>query len=109
MYVHRDYAPKAIHISESGMATWPETPEADGLIHDRQRAAYYIDHIAELDRAHQAGVPVKAYFAWTLIDNFEWAYGYTTPFGIVHVDLETQKRSPKLSALCYREVMGPRR
>ena len=90
------------------MATRPETPEADGLIHDRQRAAYYIDHIAELDRARQKGVPVTAYFAWTLIDNFEWAYGYTTPFGIVHVDLETQKRSPKLSALCYREVLRAR-
>ena len=107
-YVHRDYGPKAIHISESGMATRPETPEADGLIHDRQRAAYYIDHIAEMDRARRAGVPVKAYFAWTLIDNFEWAYGYTTPFGIVHVDLETQARSPKLSALAYKEILHAR-
>ncbi|MEY3309716.1 MAG: hypothetical protein RLZZ413_3754 [Pseudomonadota bacterium] len=108
LYVHRDYAPKAIHISESGMATLPESPEPDGLIHDRQRAAYYIDHIAEMDRARRAGVPVKAYFAWTLIDNFEWAYGYTTPFGITHVDLQSQARSPKLSALCYREVLRAR-
>jgi beta-glucosidase len=108
VYVHQDYAPKAIHISESGMATRPEAPEPDGLIHDRQRAAYYVDHIAELDRARRKGVPVKAYFAWTLIDNFEWAFGYTTPFGIVHVDLKTQKRTPKLSALCYQEVLRAR-
>ena len=107
-YVHRNYGPKAIHISESGMATRPELPGTDGLIRDHQRAAYYIDHIAEMDRARRAGVPVKAFFAWTLIDNFEWAYGYTTPFGIVHVDLETQKRRPKLSALVYQEIMRSR-
>ena len=50
-------------------------------------------------------MPVKGYFAWTLMDNFEWAYGYTVPFGIVHVDYATQKRTPKFSAETYREII----
>lgn len=105
IYVHRDYAPKAIHISESGMAT-PVEEVVGGRVEDEVRARYYLDHIDWMNRAREKGVPVKAYFAWTLIDNFEWAYGYTVPFGITHVDYATQKRTPKLSAEVYREVIG---
>lgn len=105
VYVHENYGPKAIHISENGMATPVETPDAQGRILDLRRARYYLDHIAEMERARAKGVPVTAYFAWTLMDNFEWAYGYTVPFGIVHVDYATQKRTPKLSAEVYREVI----
>ena len=108
-YVQRNYGPKAIYISESGMATRPETPDAQGEIVDLQRAAYYVDHIAQLNRARAEGVPVKGYFAWTLIDNFEWAYGYTVPFGIVHVDFDTQMRKLKFSGETYREVIRARR
>lgn len=104
MYVHRDYAPKAIHISESGMAT-PVEEVVGGRVEDEVRARYYLDHIDWMNRAREKGVPVKAYFAWTLIDNFEWAYGYTVPFGITHVDYGTQKRTPKLSAEVYREII----
>ena len=108
LYVHENYAPKAIHISENGMATAIEVPDAAGRIEDVVRARYYLDHIEQMNRARQKGVPVQGYFAWTLTDNFEWAYGYTVPFGIVHVDYATQKRTPKLSAEVYREIIRSR-
>ncbi len=106
VYVHENYGPAAIHISESGMATLPETPDANGEIVDLQRAAYYVDHIEQMGRAMAKGVPVQGYFAWTLTDNFEWAYGYTTPFGIVHVDFQTQKRTVKFSGQTYAQVIA---
>lgn len=105
MYVHENYAPPAIHISESGMATLPETPDREGRIDDIQRAEYYVDHLAEMARAMAKGVPVQGYFAWTLMDNFEWAFGYTTPFGVVHVDYTTQERRIKFSGETYRNVI----
>lgn len=108
VYVHRNYGPKAIHISESGMATTPEKPDAHGRIDDVQRAEYYVDHLAQMARAMAKGAPVTAYFAWTLMDNFEWAFGYTTPFGIVHVDFATQERRIKFSGETYREVIHAR-
>ncbi len=108
IYVHENYAPKAIHISENGMATAPETFQ-NGEIVDLKRAEYYLNHIAQMNRAREQGVPVQGYFAWTLTDNFEWAYGYTVPFGIVHVDFETQKRTPKFSAQTYREIIRAKR
>jgi beta-glucosidase len=104
LYVHENYGPKAIYITENGMATKPETVARDGAITDLERAGYYVDHIAEMARAAAKGVPVKGYFAWTLMDNFEWAYGYTTPFGIAHVDYATQERRIKLSGEIYREI-----
>ena len=109
MYVHQNYGPKVIHISENGMATPIEHPDAMGRIEDIQRARYYVDHIEQMAMARDKGVPVQGYFAWTLTDNFEWAYGYTVPFGIVHVDYATQKRLPKLSAEIYREIIRARR
>lgn len=71
---------------------------------DAKRAHYYVDHIAQLARAASEGVPVTGYFAWTLMDNFEWAYGYTTPFGLIHVDFETQSRRVKLSGHIYAKI-----
>lgn len=105
-YVHRNYAPKEVFISENGLALADETVTADGKIWDETRARYYVDHVEELARAGREGVPVTAYFAWTLMDNFEWAYGYTAPFGIVHVDFATQKRSIKFSGEVYRALAG---
>jgi beta-glucosidase len=109
LYVHENYAPKAIHISENGMATAAENFDANGEIVDLQRAAYFVDHIEQMNLAREKGVPIKGYFAWTLTDNFEWAYGYTVPFGIVHVDYTTQKRTEKFSAQTYREVIRAKR
>lgn len=103
-YVNRNYAPKEMFISENGLALSKEIVTDDGKIWDFPRAKYYVDHVAELARAAHEGVPVSAYFAWTLMDNFEWAYGYSTPFGIVHVDYATQQRRIKFSGEVYREL-----
>lgn len=104
LYVHENYGPKAIYITENGMATKPETAGAGGTVLDHQRARYYVDHIAEMARAGAKGVPIKGYFAWTLMDNFEWGYGYTTPFGIASVDAKTLRRKLKLSGEVYRDI-----
>jgi beta-glucosidase len=103
-YVNRNYAPREVFISENGLALANEVVTPDGHIWDDTRAHYYVDHLTELSRAAREGVPVTAYFAWTLMDNFEWAYGYTAPFGIVHVDFNTQKRRIKFSGEVYREM-----
>ena len=103
-FVHEAYGPKELYITENGMATAPEVPGADGRIEDRTRARYIVEHLEEVAKAIQAGVPVKGYFAWTLIDNFEWASGYTVPFGIAHVDFKTQERRLKLSGEVYGQI-----
>lgn len=101
LYVHENYRPKQIYITENGMATKPETPLADGSIPDMVRADYIVSYMEQMAAAMAKGVPVKGYFAWTLMDNFEWAYGYTTPFGLIHVDYATQERRIKDSGKIY--------
>ena len=102
--VNELYKPKCIFVTENGMATGQETPDAKGRIEDTGRAAYYVDYIAKVASAVSRGVPVKGYFAWTLMDNFEWALGYTAPFGLVHVDFTTQERRLKLSGEIYGRI-----
>lgn len=101
-FVHREYGPKKLLITENGMATPPEVPGPDGKVHDPDRARYLVEHLEEVAEAARSGVPVRGYFAWTLMDNFEWASGYTVPFGLAHVDPVTQGRRLKLSG----EVFG---
>lgn len=103
-YVNDRYAPPAIYISENGVATTPEKVGEDGHVWDDLRAAYYVDHLEQVAKAAAEGVPVRGYFAWTLTDNFEWAYGYTTPFGITHVDFATQQRRIKYSGEVYAMI-----
>ncbi len=103
-YVHRNYGPKPLFIAENGLALANEKLTADGHVWDDTRARYYVDHLEQLAKAASEGVDVSAYFAWTLYDNFEWAYGYSTPFGIVHVNYATQKRTIKFSGEVYREA-----
>ena len=81
-------------------------PAADGMVYDTDRVMYLRNYLAQLQRATAEGVPVRGYFLWSLLDNFEWADGYATRFGLVHVDYATQKRTPKLSASFYREVIA---
>jgi len=100
--VHRDYAPPSIIVSENGAAFEDEVGE-DGLIHDEGRVAYLRDHVAAVRAAADADVPVEGYLVWSLLDNFEWAHGYRGRFGIVHVDVATQVRTPKDSARWYRD------
>lgn len=102
--MQRNYAPKEVFISENGLALANEVVTEAGEILDVKRAHYYVDHIAQLARSASEGVPVTGYFAWTLMDNFEWAYGYTTPFGLIHVDFETQSRRVKMSGHIYAKI-----
>lgn len=102
--VKNDYAPKEIFITENGSA-WDDEVLADGSINDVNRVEYLEQHLEQVELAIKDGVPVKGYFAWSFMDNFEWTFGYSKRFGLVHVDYETQKRTPKASALRYREII----
>lgn len=105
MRVHRDYAPPSIVITENG-ASYADGPSPDGQVHDARRQAYFEGHLGGCHEAIAAGVPLHGYFAWSLMDNFEWAYGYAQRFGLVHVDYETQQRTPKDSLLYLAGVMA---
>jgi beta-glucosidase len=103
--VHEEYAPMPLMITENG-AAFDDELGADGGVRDHERIAYLRDHLAVVHQAIEAGVDLRGYFVWSLLDNFEWAYGYTKRFGIVHVDYPTQARTWKDSAHWYRRVMA---
>jgi beta-glucosidase len=102
--VTRDYAPAKIYITENG-AAFHDEPGAGGRVNDTRRGNYLRDHLAAARAAIADGVPLRGYFLWSLMDNFEWAHGYTKRFGIYHVDYATQVRTPKQSAYWYRNVV----
>jgi beta-glucosidase len=102
--LHREYAPPAIQVTENG-AAYPTECNEEGQVLDTERVDYFAGHIRAAGQALEAGVPLTAYYAWSLLDNFEWAFGYEKRFGLVHVDYETQKRTPKQSALWYRDTI----
>lgn len=103
----RDYSPPALVITENG-AAYDTAPNAEGAVPDVKRIAYLRGHLSACVEAIAEGAPLVGYFAWSLMDNFEWAHGYGKRFGIVWVDYETQRRIPKDSALWYREVIRSR-
>ncbi len=103
--LHREYDPPALAITENGAAFVDEVAP-DGSVHDGQRVAYLRDHLAATAGAIESGAPVTSYFAWSLMDNFEWGFGYTKRFGIVHVDYATQQRTVKASGLWYRDLIS---
>jgi beta-glucosidase len=103
--VRADYGDVPIAITENG-AAYEDPPAANGRVDDPQRTAYLEGHLAALRRAAAEGVSVESYFVWSLLDNFEWEWGYDQRFGIVHVDFETQRRTPKDSALWYRDYIA---
>lgn len=94
--------PPPIYISENG-AAFVDTVESDGSINDRERTEYIQEHLAAVADARQAGVDIRGYFVWSLLDNFEWAYGYDRRFGLVHVDYATRRRTPKASFRWYQQ------
>jgi beta-glucosidase len=94
-----------IFITENGCSS-SDVPAADGKVYDTDRVMYLRNYLTQLQRATSEGVPVHGYFLWSLMDNFEWADGFTNRFGIHFVDYRTQKRTPKLSADFYREVIA---
>ncbi|WP_103537547.1 MULTISPECIES: GH1 family beta-glucosidase [unclassified Streptomyces] len=101
--LQRDYALPTV-ITENG-AAFDDAVAADGSVPDADRTAYLADHIAAVVAARDRGADVRGYFAWSLMDNFEWAYGYDKRFGIVRVDYDTQLRTLKDSAKWYRDTI----
>jgi beta-glucosidase len=106
--VARDYAPPAIYVTENG-AAYGDVRDHEGAVRDPEREAYLAEHIAAVGRAIDAGAPVKGYFVWSLLDNFEWAHGYSKRFGIVYVDYPTLERVPKGSFGWYRSFIAKQR
>jgi beta-glucosidase len=106
--VHREYDPPAIYITENG-AAYDDIVRPGGTVPDPRRISYLEGHFDAMSRALAAGVPLKGYFAWSLLDNFEWALGYTKRFGIVYVDYPTQRRLLKDSARWYRDWIAAHR
>jgi beta-glucosidase len=96
---------ETIYISENGTSA-DDKVAADGNIYDLDRIMYLRNYLAQLQRATSEGVPVRGYFLWSLMDNFEWIYGFEKRFGVYRVDFKTQRRTPKLSAAFYRDVVA---
>jgi beta-glucosidase len=103
--VHRDQPAVPLMITENG-AAFADEPGPDGVVHDDDRIAYVRAHLTAIHEAITQGVDVRGYYLWSLMDNFEWAWGYTKRFGIVHVDYPTGRRTPKDSAAWYRSVIA---
>ena len=108
MRLTEEYGAQRIFVTENGSA-YPDTVGADGQVDDPERAAYLEDHLAACARAVRRGAPLAGYFAWSLLDNFEWAYGYDKRFGLVHVDYATQQRTIKGSGRRYAEIIAAHR
>ncbi|MEV7773501.1 beta-glucosidase [Kitasatospora sp. NPDC086791] len=99
----RRYPGLPLMVTENG-AAYPDEPGEDGTVDDPERTAYLHAHLAAVHRAAADGADLRGYFAWSLLDNFEWAYGYAKRFGLVHVDYPTQARTPKSSGRWYARV-----
>jgi len=102
--LHFDYDFPSIYITENG-AAFNDQVSTDGEVDDPARLSYIKRHLEQVHRAIEAGVPVKGYFAWSLMDNFEWGFGYSKRFGLVYVDFETQRRIVKSSGKWYQQVI----
>ncbi|MBO4210363.1 GH1 family beta-glucosidase [Micromonospora echinofusca] len=101
--VHREYTDLPLYVTENGSAFVDAV--VDGQVHDTDRLAYFDAHLRAAHTAISSGVPLRGYFAWSLMDNYEWAWGYTKRFGMIYVDYDSQLRIPKSSARWYAEVI----
>jgi beta-glucosidase len=106
--VRRDYGDLPIYITENG-AAYEDGPVVNGTVEDPDRVAFLRTHLDALSRAVADGVDVRRYFAWSMLDNFEWEHGYAKRFGLVYVDYSTQRRVPKRSSLWYRDFIATAR
>jgi beta-glucosidase len=106
--LHRDYSPKAIYVTENG-AAYPDVRGHDGSVSDPERQSYLDCYLAGAASAVAQGVPLRGYFAWSLLDNFEWAWGYWKRFGLVYIDYATLERVPKGSFYWYRDFIAAQR
>jgi beta-glucosidase len=103
MRITRDYNRPALEITENGCA-YNDIPGSDGTVNDVRRISYHQQYLAELARAIRDGANVRGYHAWSLMDNFEWAEGFSQRFGLTYVDFKTQKRTIKASGAWYAKV-----
>ncbi|MDQ0483968.1 GH1 family beta-glucosidase [Guptibacillus hwajinpoensis] len=101
--LHETYGDVPIYITENGACYNHEVE--DGRVHDKERTDYLKQHLTALHRAIKSGVPIKGYIVWSLLDNFEWAFGYEKRFGIIHVNYRTFERTPKDSYYWYRQTI----
>ena len=103
-HISKIWGAKEIYITENGCSS-SDVPAADGKVYDTDRIMYLRNYLSQLQRATADGIPVKGYFLWSLMDNFEWADGYSNRFGLHYVDYKTQTRTPKLSADFYKQTI----
>jgi beta-glucosidase len=103
--LHRDYGVDTLYVSENG-AAFSDVRTHDGAIHDVDRIGYLESYLGEVAAALADGVPVRGYFVWSLLDNFEWAEGYSKRFGLAYVDYPTLERIPKDSFHWYRDLIA---
>jgi beta-glucosidase len=102
--VHKLWGVQEMYITENGCSS-TDVLQPDGHVYDTDRVMFLRNYLTQLQRATSEGVPVKGYFLWSLLDNYEWADGYEKRFGITYVDFKTQKRTPKLSSEFYKQVI----
>ncbi len=100
-----EYPAPAYYITENG-AAYDDQIAADGQVHDQHRVSFFAQHLDQVAQICERGIPLLGYFAWSIMDNFEWAYGYAKRFGIVYVDYTTQERIPKASYKWLKEVIS---
>ncbi|KAF4406857.1 GH1 family beta-glucosidase [Streptomyces lycii] len=100
-----EYGARKLYVTENG-SSYPDVVRADGTVHDPERTRYLEQHLAACSRAARRGAPLAGYYAWSLMDNFEWAYGYDKRFGLFHVDYETQRRTIKTSGRRYADIIS---
>lgn len=105
--LHKEYSFKALMITENG-AAFDDQMSPNGEVVDTERIQYLTAHLQQAERALRAEVPLRGYFVWSLLDNFEWAYGYSRRFGLIYVDYETLERTPKHSAHWYARIIANR-
>jgi len=105
MRLKNEYKVQNIYITENG-CSYGDGPNSEGKINDKRRIEYYRSHLTELKRAIEDGAPCNGYFAWSLMDNFEWAQGFSQRFGLIWVDFETLERIPKESYYWYKKFIS---
>jgi beta-glucosidase len=106
LWVRERYGDRPLYITENGAAFYDPPTPVDGAVDDPLRVHYLREHLRAAHRAISAGIDLRGYYVWSLLDNFEWSAGYGPRFGIVHVDYLTLQRTPKRSARFYAEVIG---
>jgi beta-glucosidase len=107
-WVKQRYGNPPVYITENGAAFYDPPVAAGDALADPLRVDYLRDHLRALAAAMQSGCDVRGYFAWSLLDNLEWSLGFSRRFGLIHVDFETLRRTPKASARFYSDVIASR-